>query len=323
MRKDIVLPALALAGGAAGLLLRIWQRVQALDPVTQLYNAGAPSSLALLALAMVMAVLSLVLCRGGREISAPEKAFLCPYPAYMTLMTAAAMAFLLAAAAGMPQFMQELQAWQLDSEYHALPAALFLSQLGCVAAACRGRWPDRVMGGFTALQLSLPAFWLALLLVLLFAETLGWLPTSGLRSPNGILLPALVLSWAPMASAARLTRSALLEQLARPYCLAARARGVSRVRLIWHNALPNALPPVVSLLGNTLGGLLGGSVVVESIFALPGLGAYALSAVTNRDYPALQGYVLVTGLVYVAVTTGVDLISMVLDPRIRLGGKAL
>lgn len=135
MRKDIVLPALALAGGAAGLLLRIWQRVQALDPVTQLYNAGTPSSLALLALAIVMAVLSLVLCRGGREISAPEKAFLCPYPAYMTLMTAAAMAFLLAAAAGMPQFMQELQAWQLDSEYHALPAALFLSQLGCVAAA--------------------------------------------------------------------------------------------------------------------------------------------------------------------------------------------
>lgn len=195
--------------------------------------------------------------------------------------------------------------------------------LGCVAAACRGRWPDRVIGGFTALQLSLPAFWLALLLVLLFAETLGWLPTSGLRSPKGILLPALVLSWAPMASAARLTRSALLEQLARPYCLAARARGVSRVRLIWHNALPNALPPVVSLLGNTLGGLLGGSVVVESIFALPGLGAYALSAVTNRDYPALQGYVLVTGLVYVAVATGVDLISMVLDPRIRLGGKAL
>ena len=195
--------------------------------------------------------------------------------------------------------------------------------LGCVAAACRSRWPDRVIGGFTALQLSLPAFWLALLLVLLFAEILGWLPTSGLRSPKGLLLPALVLSWAPMASAARLTRSALLEQLARPYCLAARARGVSRVRLIWHNALPNALPPVVSLLGNTLGGLLGGSVVVESIFALPGLGAYALSAVTNRDYPALQGYVLVTGLVYVAVTTGVDLISMVLDPRIRLGGKAL
>lgn len=195
--------------------------------------------------------------------------------------------------------------------------------LGCVAAACRGRWPDQVIGGVTALQLSLPAFWLALLLVLLFAETLGWLPTSGLRSPKGILLPALVLSWAPMASAARLTRSALLEQLARPYCLAARARGVSRVRLIWHNALPNALPPVVSLLGNTLGGLLGGSVVVESIFALPGLGAYALSAVTNRDYPALQGYVLVTGLVYVAVTTGVDLVSMVLDPRIRLGGKAL
>lgn len=163
MRKDIVLPALALAGGAAGLLLRIWQRVQALDPVTQLYNAGAPSSLALLALAIVMAVLSLALCRGGREISAPEKAFLCPYPAYMTLMTAAAMAFLLAAAAGMPQFMQELQAWQLDSEYHALPAALFLSQLGCVAAAVGsltlGRSNYRLLNGpQTRIWAALPAY---------------------------------------------------------------------------------------------------------------------------------------------------------------------
>ena len=189
--------------------------------------------------------------------------------------------------------------------------------LGCVAAAYRGRWPDRVIGGFTALQLSLPAFWLALLLVLLFAETLGWLPTSGLRSPKGILLPALVLSWAPMASAARLTRSALLEQLARPYCLAARARGVSRVRLIWHNALPNALPPVVSLLGNTLGGLLGGSVVVESIFALPGLGQLFYAAVMARDYTMIMGNLVLGAVLTLLGNLLADVCYGLADPRIR------
>lgn len=101
------------------------------------------------------------------------------------------------------------------------------------------------------------------------------------------------------------------------------ARGISRWRLVLKNALPNAIVPVTAMLGNSLGGMLGGSIIVESIFALPGIGSYALSAVTNRDYPALQGYVLLTGLIYVLITLLVDTVSMLLNPKVRLGGKRI
>ncbi len=195
--------------------------------------------------------------------------------------------------------------------------------LGCTAAAFRGHWPDRAIQAVLNLQLSIPAFWLALLLILLFAETLGWLPTSGNGGLRHMILPAFVLSSATMATAARLTHSSLLAELGRQYCTAASAPGVGRWRLVLRNALPNAIVPVVALLGNSLGGMLGGSVIVESIFALPGIGSYALEAINNRDYPALQGYVLLTGAVYVAITLLVDILSMLLDPKVRLGGRKL
>lgn len=195
--------------------------------------------------------------------------------------------------------------------------------MGCLAALCRGRWPDRLVKAVVNIQLSFPAFWLALLLILLFAEHLGWLPTSGVGGVKYMLLPALTLSSASTATAARLTRSALLEELGKPYCTAAAARGISPLRLVVRNALPNAIVPTVALLGNSLGGMLGGSVIVESIFALPGIGSYALEAIGNRDYPALQGYVLLTGAVYVAITLLVDTLSMLLDPKVRMGGRRI
>ena len=135
--------------------------------------------------------------------------------------------------------------------------------------------------------------------------------------------PAVSLAAASAAMTGRLTRSALLAELGRPYCTAALARGIRRWRLVVCNALPNAIVPVTAMLGNTLGGMLGGSIVVESIFALPGIGSYALDAVSHRDYPALQGYVLVTGSLYVLITLLVDVISLLLDPRVRLEGRAL
>ncbi|MDO4866040.1 MAG: ABC transporter permease [Clostridia bacterium] len=195
--------------------------------------------------------------------------------------------------------------------------------LGCVAAAYQDRWPDRLVGTYINISLSFPAFWLALLLILLFAETLRWLPTSGNGGLRYLLLPGLVLSSASAAMAARLTRSALLAEFGKQYFTAAQARGIGRWRLVVRNALPNAIVPAVALLGNSLGGMLGGSVVIESIFALPGIGSYALDAITNRDYPALQGYVLLAGCAYVAVTLLVDIVSMLLNPRVRLGGKRL
>ncbi len=136
-----------------------------------------------------------------------------------------------------------------------------------------------------------------------------------------MLMPAMVLSSTSMATAARLTRSALLAELGKQYSTAAAARGIRRWRLVVRNALPNAAAPVMALLGNSLGGMLGGSVIVESIFALPGIGSYALEAIGNRDYPALQGYVLLTGVTYVLITILVDVLSLLFDPKVRLEGK--
>lgn len=195
--------------------------------------------------------------------------------------------------------------------------------LGCIAAAFYGKWPDQLIKSYINIQLSFPAFWLALLMILLFAETLGWLPTSGNGGIRYMIMPAFVLSSASGATAARLTRSTLLAEFGKQYCTAAAARGISRWRLVVRNALPNAIVPTVALLGNSLGGMLGGSVIIESIFALPGIGSYALDAISNRDYPALQGYVLLAGVVFVFVTLAVDTISMLLDPKVRLGGSRI
>lgn len=195
--------------------------------------------------------------------------------------------------------------------------------MGCVAAAFRDRWPDRVIRAAINAQLSFPAFWLALLLILIFAENLRWLPTSGNGGLKYMVLPSVVLSSASAATAARLTRSALLAEFGKQYCTAAAARGISRWRLVLCNALPNAAVSAVALLGNSLGGMLGGSVIIESIFALPGIGSYALEAITNRDYPALQGYVMLAGCIYVAVTLLVDVVSLLLNPKVRLGGRSI
>lgn len=137
MRKDFALPALALLGGAAGFAVRLWQRTSALDPATELFVHGAPATWALLALTAAVAVLALALCPGGRAIPEGEEAqaFQCPSSGYMTLMAAAALGFLASAVAGVPQLMQELQAWQLSPDRHLLPVALGLSIVGCLAGA--------------------------------------------------------------------------------------------------------------------------------------------------------------------------------------------
>lgn len=195
--------------------------------------------------------------------------------------------------------------------------------MGSIAAAWRDRWPDQIVKALINILLSFPAFWLALLLILLFAENLRWLPTSGNGGLRYMVLPAVVLSSANAATAARLTRSALLAEFGKQYCTAAAARGIGRWKLVICNALPNAIVPTVALLGNSLGGMLGGSVILESIFALPGIGSYALDAISNRDYPALQGYVLLAGVIYVTVTLLVDTVSMLLNPKVRLGGRRI
>lgn len=165
MRKNIALPALALVGGVAGFLVRMWQRSSALDPTTNLFVHGAPATWALLALTAVVAILALILCSGGRTIAEGEehRAFQCPASGYMTLMVVAGMGFLVSAAAGVPQLMQDLQAWQTAPEYNMLPASLALSILGCVAGAVGslvlGKANYRAQSGEQVrLAATLPAF---------------------------------------------------------------------------------------------------------------------------------------------------------------------
>lgn len=190
---------------------------------------------------------------------------------------------------------------------------------GCAAAAFRSGVPDRIIRFGINVSLSLPGFWFALLMILLFSEMLRWLPTSGSGSFFHMIMPTAVLSLAPCSTTARLTRAALLSEVGKPYYSAAVCRGASRWGLVVRNALPNVIPPVAAMLGNSLGGMLGGSVIVETIFALPGIGSYALDAIHARDYPALQGYVLLTGFVFVIITLIVDIISILSDPSVRVG----
>lgn len=193
---------------------------------------------------------------------------------------------------------------------------------GTLSVVYHRRWPDRLIQLLVNLLLSFPGFWLALLLILVLAENRSLLPTSGTGTLAHFVMPALTLSAATAAIAVRLTRASLLQEMGKAYVLAARAKGLNRLHLVAINALPNAFPPVLALLGNYLGGILGGSVVIESIFALPGIGSYAIEAIFTRDYPALQGYVLLTGTFYVVVMLLVDLVAVMLNPRIRLGGAA-
>ena len=135
MRKDIFLPAFALAGGVAGFLLRLWQWSSAYDPASELLNASAPASVSLVALSVLMGILAAALGRGGASLAPPEKAFFCPSPGYMTLMTAGGMCFFLAAAVGIPEFFQQYLAWKNNPQYYMLPIAFLLAILCCLLGA--------------------------------------------------------------------------------------------------------------------------------------------------------------------------------------------
>ncbi len=163
MRKDVLLPALALAGGAAGFFLRLWQWSSAYDASTQLFDAGAPASLALVAWVILVGVLALVLGRGGAVPQPPEQAFLCPSTGYMTVMTAGGLCFLLAAAAGVPELLYRYQAWQIDPQHNLLPIAFGLSVACCLlgsigALACGRNNYRRVTGLQVRAPATLPAY---------------------------------------------------------------------------------------------------------------------------------------------------------------------
>ncbi len=194
---------------------------------------------------------------------------------------------------------------------------------GIIMAAFRNRWPDKLLRFLSTLQLSVPGFWLALFLIVIFAEQLGWLPTSGLdQGVRSMILPAIALASANVGSTSRIVRGNMISQMGEQYIIAANAKGISQKAVMLGHAFRNSLMPIITLIGNYFGGILGGSTIIESVFALPGLGSYVLSAIQNRDYPVIQGYVLITGTTFVLITLGIDLLYFEVNPKLRIeGGK--
>ncbi|MFN8528844.1 MAG: ABC transporter permease [Anaerolineae bacterium] len=189
--------------------------------------------------------------------------------------------------------------------------------VGVLTAVKRGTWIDKVSIVFVVFFYSIPTFWLGTMLILVFAVGLRILPVQGSQTWQHFVLPVTTLSIGEAALIARLTRANMLEALSAPYIQTARAKGLSNRRVITTHALRNTLIPVVTVAGLSLGGLLGGAVITESIFGLPGVGRLSIQAILDRDYPMIQGTVLLVAVAFVFVNLVVDVLYLYLDPRIR------
>ncbi len=193
--------------------------------------------------------------------------------------------------------------------------------LGIVSAVFRDSPVDQLARLGALVGASVPSFWLAYLLILFFAVQLRLLPVAGASEPRHIVLPALTLAIGAAASLTRLTRSAMLEEMFQDYVRTARSKGLRERAVVVTHALRNALIAIVTITGIRLAALLGGAVIVETIFAWPGIGKYVVDSIFIRDYPTIQGFVLFTGTVVLLVNLAVDVSYVWLDPRVRLGGK--
>lgn len=190
--------------------------------------------------------------------------------------------------------------------------------IGVYSALRQNSILDYLLRGTTFISISMPNFWVGLLLLYVVAMKLGWLPVvSNQMNFQRLILPAVTLAIAMAGKYARQVRAAILEELRQDYVAGARARGLSERCVLWCHVLPNAFLPLITMLGLSLGSLLGGTAVVEVIFSYPALGSLAISAITSRDYPLIQGYVLWIALIYMAVNLVVDLSYNRLDPRLR------
>jgi peptide/nickel transport system permease protein len=200
--------------------------------------------------------------------------------------------------------------------------------LGVLAALRRNSWIDYAAGFLSVIGLSLPAFWLGIMLILLFSVNLHWLPSSGVASSGGgfnladrlahLALPVLVLSTSTLPSIVRFTRSAMVETLAQDYLRTARAKGLSGFRLVTGHALRNAMIPVITMIGVLIPRLMGGAVVTETVFGWPGLGQLIVDAANGRDYPLVMGVTVVVTVIVVLTNLFVDILYARIDPRIRI-----
>lgn len=196
---------------------------------------------------------------------------------------------------------------------------------GIVSAVFRGKFVDQLLTGFAMLGASIPSFWFGLVLMQIFAVSMDWFPVSGYGDPGAALttrihylvLPSVVLGVLNSALVIRFTRASMLDVLGEDYVRTARAKGLSESTVVLKHALRNALVPIVTVLGLTVALMIGGAVVTETVFGLPGIGSLVVNAVLRRDYPVIQGALLVVAMIYVVINFLTDLMYRLVDPRVK------
>ena len=207
-----------------------------------------------------------------------------------------------------------------------LVGVIFGVPLGIAAALNRNTWVDKLAMLVSMIGTAMPSFWAGLLLVLLFSLKLGWLPSQGMGGPQYYILPCLGMGIAGISGQCRQMRSSLLEVVRADYVTTARSKGISEAKVLFKHELPNALIPTINALGGTFGMMLGATLVIENVFSIPGIGAYMVSAIGNRDYPAVEGSVIFLAVIFALGMLIVDLAYAFVDPRIKAqyeayGGK--
>jgi peptide/nickel transport system permease protein len=196
-------------------------------------------------------------------------------------------------------------------------AVLIGIPLGVLAATREGTWWDRGASTVALLGQSVPVFWLGMMLVVLFAVKLGWLPAGQSGSLKHLILPAATMALYPMAHIARLTRASMSDALQEPFIDSARARGISTTRVVWRHGFKNAMMPILTIIVLQTGVLMSGAVAIEYVYSWPGLGLLALQSIQFRDFPLVQAIVVFGAVVFVILNLLVDLLHSVVDPRVR------
>ncbi|MBK0023695.1 ABC transporter permease [Brucella pseudogrignonensis] len=229
-------------------------------------------------------------------------------------------------------YVQNVSVWTLIAS--RLPYTLMLAggallvaiglgiPLGVIMAVRRGRAESKAIMGFVLAGQSMPTFWSAILMIMVFAVWLGWLPPSGARDWPSLIMPSIALGLLSMATFARVARTAVLDELEKDYVRTAHAKGVPIMRIVIRHLLRNASIPVVTVAALEIANLLAGAVIVETVFAWPGLGQLTVQAIAARDFMLVQGVVLLGAVTAIALNLVADVLYSIIDPRIRMGGQA-
>ena len=206
----------------------------------------------------------------------------------------------------------------LELVFAALIVAVPVGTLfGVVAAVRKDQWIDRALVAFSSIGVSVPAFWLGLMLILVFSVYLGWLPAFGASGIAHLVLPAGVLAFNAIGTVMRTARTSMLDVLRQDYIRTAWAKGLTKPAILYRHALRNALVPVVTIIGLQFGWLVSGSFIVEAVFSRQGIGLLFINSILERDFPVVQGAVLLAAVMYVVLNLVIDLLYVIVDPRIR------